>query len=106
MSGRVSRATNRRRLYRFTVSGRLGLPAGIRPADGCKGGVTIQVKDRTKIISDRRTSVTRACTFSQLVSFADRRRLVARKRLTVVARFAGNRFLLSKRVEVRTVRVR
>ena len=103
---RVSPATDRRRPYRFTLSGRLGLPAGIRPADGCHGWVTTQVKAGRSTISSRRTPVTRACTFSQPVSFGNSRRFGARKRLKVVVRFAGNRFLLPEPARVTTVRVR
>ncbi|MDQ3630977.1 MAG: hypothetical protein M3417_06870 [Actinomycetota bacterium] len=102
LSVRVSPATDRRQSNRFKISGRLGLPAGIRPADGCQGRVTIQVKAGKDIVDRRRTSVTRACTFSQRVTFGSRRQFGARKRVVVV-RFAGNRFLMP--TGARTMRV-
>lgn len=106
LSLRVSPAVDRRRPYGFRISGRLGLPAGVRPVDGCQGRVTVQVKAGGMTISNRGTNVTWACTFSQRVSFNIPRRFAGRKRLTVHVRFAGNRSLLAKRAGVRSVRVR
>ena len=106
MSVRVGPATDRRRPYRFRMSGRLRLPAGVRPVDGCQGRVALQVKAGGMTISTRRTNVTWACTFSQWVSFGNPRRFAGRERLTVMVRFEGNRFLLAKRAGIRSVRVR
>ncbi len=106
LSLRVNPAIDRRRPYRFTISGRLGLPAGVRPENGCQGRVAVQVKAGAMTISNRRTAVSWACTFSQRVSFAIPRRFAGRKRLTVLVRFGGNRFLLAKRAAVTSVRVR
>lgn len=105
LSVRVSPGIDRRRPYRFRMSGRLDLPDGIPPTEGCQGWVTIEMKAGSNTISSRRIAVTRACTFSQRVSFANRRRFGARKRLTVIVRFAGNRVLLPNAAGVRTVRV-
>ncbi len=106
VSVRVSPARDRRRPYRFRVSGRLALPAGVRPVDGCQGRVAVQVKAGGMTISNRRANVTWACTFSQSVSFADRRRFAGHKRLNVVVRFEGNRSLRAKHARVSSVRVR
>jgi len=106
LSVRVSPKADRRRPYRFTVSGRLGIPAGMRKADGCQGRMSVQVKAGSRTVSSRRTSVTPACTFAQRLTFADARRFARRRSLRVAVRFNGNRFLLPKRVGVRSVRVR
>lgn len=106
LSVRVNPAIDRRRPYRFRMSGRLGLPAGVRAIDGCRGRVTVQVKAGGMTVSNRRTNVTWACTFSQSVSFGNPRRFAGHERLTVVVRFEGNRFLLAKRARVRSLRVR
>lgn len=106
LSVRLTPRTDRRRPYRFTVSGRLSLPASVRRADGCRGRVSVQVKAGGLTISARRAALTRACGFSQRVTFRDARRFAGRKRLTVIVRFLGNRFVLPKRASSRIVGVR
>jgi len=103
---RVGPRVDRRRPYRFTVSGRLALPAGVRPADGCQGRVSLQVKAGTRTLSNRRVRVTPACTFRQPVTFSNARRFAGRSRLTVLVSFNGNGFLLPKRAASVRVRVR
>jgi len=106
LSVRLSPRADRRRPYRFTVSGRLGIPKAVRPADGCQGRVSVQVKAGKLTISNRRTGLTPACGFKQRIAFRDARRFARNKRLTVVVRFLGNRFVLPKRAQSRTVTVR
>jgi len=106
LSVRVSPRADRRRPYRFALSGRLAIPTAVRPADGCQGRVSVQVKAGRLTISNRRTALTRECTFAQPLAFRDARRFAGRKRLTVVVRFLGNRFVLPRRAQNLTVAVR
>ena len=101
----VTPRSDRRVPFRFTTSGRLTLPAGVTPALGCVGTVTVQIKSRGNTISTRRARVGSDCRYSSRVSFRVTRRLVT-NRLTISATFGGNDVLLrkvSRRVSV-TVR--
>ncbi|HEV2814951.1 MAG TPA: calcium-binding protein [Solirubrobacteraceae bacterium] len=101
----VTPRADRRVPFRFRTSGRVTLPAGVSPALGCNGTVTIQIKSRANTISTRRARVGANCRYSSSVTFRVTRRLVT-NRLTVRATYGGNDVLLrnvSRRVGV-TVR--
>ncbi|MBA2638206.1 MAG: Ig-like domain-containing protein [Solirubrobacterales bacterium] len=91
---------------RFTVRGQIAVPAGVRRADACRGRVTVRYKARTRTISTRRVSVTRACTFSARTTFRVSGRFAGARTLAVRVRFAGNRVLLPRQARSRVVRVR
>ena len=76
--------------FRFTTSGRLVLPTPLRPALGCKGLVTVQIKAGKKTVSTRRAKVTRTCRYRSRVTFTLARRLNPDD-LRITARFSGNK---------------
>lgn len=106
LSARVLPAADRRAPFRFRVTGKLTLPAGVAPADGCRGRVTVTVRRGATTILTRRVSLRSACTYGATVSFANRRRFGRATRLRITARFAGNARVLRATAPSRTVRVR
>ncbi len=82
-SARVVPKRDARRPYRFSVSGRVGLPEGVRTADGCAGAVRVRI-GRAKA---GRARVRPDCTW--------RLRVLRRRagRAKAAARFAGNAVL-------------
>ena len=99
----VSPRRDRRRPYRFRTRGRLLRPAGVTPAAGCRGTVTVQVKAGRRTISARRARLRRTCRFGSRVTFRRPARL-GRGRLKFVVRFSGNRAVAPG--SARTLRVR
>lgn len=107
--GVTARASSRRRGSRLTVttSGRLTLPTGLRPSQGCDFGVvTITVKAGTRTISTRYVEIRRDCTFRSSTVFRGRSRFRRARRLDVTARFNGNAFLLRRAAARQKVPVR
>ena len=100
----VTPARDRKFPYRFTTRGTLSLPAGMSPAQGCKGVITVQIKRGKKTISTRRVDVKPNCTYSVAASFAVKSRVPRRGTLRIRARFNGNNVLLPARAK--EVRVR
>jgi hypothetical protein len=70
---------------RLTISGRLLLPSGVRPAAGCTGKVDLTLKGRRSV--RKRVSLNSACRFSWRVK-------PPKGRLKLTARFRGNPALL------------
>ena len=98
----VSPSRDRKFPYRFTTRGTLSLPAGMSPAQGCKGTVAVQIKRGKKTISTRRVDVKPNCTYSVAATFSVKSRVPRRGTLKVRARFNGNSALLPARAtEVR-----
>jgi len=91
--------------YRFATSGRLTLPAGVTPAQGCEGTVTVQIKAGSKTVSTRRAQLRSNCTYRSQVTFRLPSRLRPRT-LRVVTRFGGNEVLSPDSAPRQTVRVR
>ena len=91
------------RPFRFRVRGGLILPAGVNPADACRGRVTIRFKLRRKTIRLRRTHVSANCRYRSRVRvpLRPRRRSV---KLRVLVRFRGNAVLRSKSAPTQRVR--
>ena len=107
ITARLRPSRDRRRPYRFTVSGRVTLPAGVTPAQGCGSGrFTVQTKAGRKTISTRRTTLRRTCTYKVRLSFKNRKRFGRRTRLTVRVRFQGNDRLRAQTVRTLRARVR
>ena len=100
----VTPARDRKFPYRFTTRGTLSLPAGMSPAQGCKGVITVQIKRGKKTISTRRVDVKPNCTYSVAATFAVKSRVPRRGTLRIRARFNGNNVLLPARAK--EVRVR
>jgi hypothetical protein len=106
LTARVSPGRDLRAPFVFRITGRLGLPAGVPAATGCRGRVSVQTKRGRTTISTRRASLTRSCTFRVRVSFTNRRRFGTVKRLKFTARFGGNRVVRPVTATARFARVR
>ena len=91
----------------FRVRGRLILPTGLTAAEACgTGTVTAQYKNGGNTISTRRTTIDALCRFTIRTPFNVRSRLRNARRLKVVVRFTGNRFLSPRQGRSVFVRVR
>jgi len=106
ISATVSPARDTRAPYRFRTSGKLTLPSGMTRAVGCRGRVSVQIKRGNVTISTRRVSLTRTCTFSSRVSFANRRRFARAARLKFTVRFLGNSRVSPATATARYARIR
>jgi hypothetical protein len=107
VSARVSPSRDPRAPFSFRTRGSVRLPDGVARSAACGSGfVSVQVKAGRKTISNRRTSLTRACAFSSSVSFRIRERFTRSGRLSVRVRFLGNAVLAARRARVLTVRTR
>ena len=93
-SARLAPRRDRRRPYRFTASGRVALPEGIRPADGCAGVVRVRLGRG----ATRRAKVGATCRWRLRLRLRRPGRAIAR------IRFAGNEVLLPSRLRLRRVR--
>jgi hypothetical protein len=90
---------DRRSPYRFTTSGRLGIPSSVGQAKGCTGVVAIRYKRGANTISLRRVHLHRKsghCVYSSRVTFHAARFKTLPSQLRVQARFQGNQFLLAR----------
>jgi hypothetical protein len=87
-----------RRGLRFTTTGRVRRPTGIRAKHACGSGfVSVQIKAARKTISSRRVQLSRSCTYRSRVTFRSPKR-----RLTVRVRFLGNAVLGPRRAKAIT----
>jgi hypothetical protein len=94
--------------YRFRFTGRLALPSGVSKS-ACRAGggtVTLQVKAGSNTISTRRVKLDRNGKYSVRINFRSRARFGKRTRLTVIAKWSGNRALGPKPAKRFTVKVR
>lgn len=94
--------------YRFRFTGRLTLPSGVAKS-ACRAGggtVTLQIKAGANTISTRRVKLDRNCKYAVRINFRSRARFGNRTRLTVIAKWSGNRVLGPKPAKRFTVRVR
>ena len=102
----VSPRRDRRGRRRFATRGRIVLPAGVAPAAGCRGTVTVGFKAGRRTISARRARVRPSCAFRSRVTFSVPRRFAGRPRLRLRVTFAGNAVLRPARSQPLRVRVR
>ena len=89
---------------KFRASGKVELPAGITPEEGCKGRVTTRWKVGKKTISTRSAKVKPDCTWSVRNKFGEKYRITAGK-LRIFARFQGNDVLEAEKAKTRKVKV-
>jgi len=106
LSAAVTPSSDLRPAYVFRASGRLTLPAGVSKAAGCKGRISVQVKRGAVTISTRRASLTRNCTYSSRVAFANKRRFGTAAKLKFTVRFLGNARVSPAIAPARFARVR
>lgn len=106
LSARVTPPADRRAPFRFRISGALTLPSTISRAAGCTGRVRVQVRRGARTIATKRVSLSRTCTYSVRVVFADRRLLGSATRLRFTTRFAGNALVQPASAPARVARVR
>ncbi len=107
LTATTSPARDLRRPYRFTTTGRLALPAGVSPAEGCRGGVVaVRVRAGRRTISTRRVALRATCTYRSMVAFGDRRRFPRTGRLRFTATFLGTAVLAPRSAPARDVRTR
>lgn len=81
---KVTPKRDRRAPYRFTVSGRLLLPAGVTAATGCTGSVTVEARRRGKRVARRAAKIVPTCRWSTTV------RIARRGKASIAATFRGN----------------
>jgi hypothetical protein len=91
--------------FAFVTRGKLGMPSGVRRAEGCAGRVVIQAKSGAKTIASRSVRVDRFCRFTGRITFPDRSKLGSAQSLRFVVRFRGNSLLASRTARAQTVRI-
>jgi hypothetical protein len=73
---------------RTTISGKLRLPSQVSMAEGCKSGsVTLVIKRGSKVIDNSQVRLGRYCSFTKRISSR------SKAKLSVSARFSGNKVL-------------
>ncbi len=94
-TARLVKSRDRRAPFRYTVVGAVVPPAGLAAERACSspGFASVQVKRGRKTVGSRRARLRGDCSFRTTVAFRDRRKIGSARRLTVVSRFLGNRFL-------------
>ena len=105
LSARTTPRRDARAPYRFTTTGRLTLPSGVTPAQGCRGTITVQFKAGRKTVSTRRVRLRSNCTYRSRVTFRIQQRLRPRT-LRRSVRFGGNAVMRAKSARRQTLRVR
>ena len=71
-----------RKRGKLTISGKLGLPAGVTARAGCKGIVTVEVKRTAKALATLRAKLSAKCTYSVAVPIS--------RAFSITGRFGGN----------------
>jgi len=105
LTSSVTPSRERMAPYRFRARGTVSLPAQVRRSQGCGSGlVRVQIRRGATIISSRHVTLRKNCTYSSTATFKNRSRLGRSGRLTVRARFLGNRTLGTKTAPIRRVR--
>jgi hypothetical protein len=77
--------------YRYTVAGRLALPAGVAAATGCHGYVTVSVRRGNETVGTARAAVNPGnCTWAVAVKLSVRKRVPGHGQLRISPSFGGN----------------
>jgi hypothetical protein len=92
---------DRRKPYKFSLSGRITRPETVSPSQGCSGSITFSAKRATKLITSRRVRLTRTCEYKATFTFRTR----AASRVRFQAKFSGNEVLSEASSKVRTARL-
>ncbi|HWF74334.1 MAG TPA: Ig-like domain-containing protein [Solirubrobacteraceae bacterium] len=89
--------------YRYTVKGKLSLPAGITANKGCSGKITIKVKRGKKIVLTTRATITKKCTWKATVTATKHSKVPGHGKLQITASFGGNKALAALTAKPLTV---
>jgi hypothetical protein len=84
VSAKVKPSRDRSKPYSFTFSGKVSLPAGVTKANGCKGTVTVTLKNGKKTVTTKKASVKKDCTYSAKVKVSKKAKMKAS------VKFGGN----------------
>jgi hypothetical protein len=87
LTARATPSRDRTRPWRFRITGRLALPAGVTRRQACTGAVSVRVERGSSVVSRRRARLRPDCSYTGTVELASRRRP---GRLTLSVRFLGN----------------
>ena len=101
LSGNAKHVGNK---VEVTASGKLVLPPGVTPANGCEGSVKVTIKKAARVLDSKTVAVNSQCKFraEQKVGQGE---VGGADQLKLVAKFNGN-FTLASKTTSRTVRVR
>jgi hypothetical protein len=92
---RVSPRRDRNAPHRFRVFGQVILPKGVTRAQACgRGTVSVKARSGGRTVARRGMRLNSKCRFGSRITIR-RSRLHGHKRVTLVARFSGNRALVS-----------
>jgi subtilisin-like proprotein convertase family protein len=93
--------------FTFTVTGRLGLPAGVR---SCSGKVQVRAKAGKKVVASRTVKLKKkgaACTYTAPLSIKKLPTSLPKSgKVSVTARFLGNNSLIARASKVGSVRIK
>lgn len=82
--------------YRFTFSGRLRLPSGLKGSNSCSGRVTVVIKRGSKRVTQASSGVFATCGWKVSVRLGNRSSVPGHGKLSVTVSFGGNRSLKSR----------
>ena len=74
---------------RITLDGKLGRPAGVSAAQGCRGSIVATVRRGRKRIARESLPLSRSCRFHH-VGVLSRKKVKQARKLAVTLRFSGN----------------
>jgi len=91
----LSPGRDRSKAYRFTIKGKLGLPAGVTAAKGCSGTVTVTGTRGSKTLVTKTASIKKDCSYKITAT------VKGKGKIRFSAKFAGNSTLAAKSSPVR-----
>ena len=104
LSLKASPTKDKKGPYRFTISGKLTLPASVTPVLGCGGNaVTVTVKGGSRTLSSRSAKLSSTCTYKIKVTFKGRSGFPRNGKLKIKASSAGNDVVSAKASSTKTV---
>jgi hypothetical protein len=86
--------------YRFTLSGKVTLPAGVTAAQGCRGTVVLRINRGGKSAAATNAPLSKSCTYKRTLVVPSS----SAGSLTATARFNGNAVLLPRSARTRAMR--
>jgi Big-like domain-containing protein/hemolysin type calcium-binding protein len=99
VSAIVTPKRDRKRPYKFTIKGAVGMPAGVTKAQGCASG-TVKVTGKRGL----KTAFTKTAKLKKDCTYAVTATVTRKGRVKITARFSGNSALKAKSSLTRTVR--